>query len=189
MIKQVEAVLVKHDAYGGLFWEIGEHAPVAGIHAAVKLFKEVKADVIVSVGGGSPIDASKAILYYVQQERGGPTPRQIAIPTTLSAAEYTVRFLSLVRDVVPNELCFFIDWCWFHERKRCQSRCELAGARPCRHHSRCATDTCNAGTSLVNTMFYLLQVTSNFLARLSTGIKALDHAVGSYFVFQGLGPN
>lgn len=45
---------------------------------------------IVSVGGGSPVDASKAILYFHQQETGGPTLRQIAIPTTLSAAEYSV---------------------------------------------------------------------------------------------------
>lgn len=31
------------------------------------------------------------MLYNLQQETGGPTLKQIAIPTTLSAAEYTVR--------------------------------------------------------------------------------------------------
>ena len=56
----------------------------------MKAFKDAGADVIVSVGGGSPIDASKAILYNLQQETGGPYLKQIAIPTTLSAAEYTV---------------------------------------------------------------------------------------------------
>lgn len=91
VVKQVEAVLRKHDSYAGVFYEIGQHAPVAGIRKGVQAFKDTGADVIVAVGGGSPIDASKAILYYVQQERGGLTPRQIAIPTTLSAAEYTVR--------------------------------------------------------------------------------------------------
>lgn len=45
---------------------------------------------IVSVGGGSPIDASKAILYHLYQENGGRLLKQIAIPTTLSAAEFTV---------------------------------------------------------------------------------------------------
>ena len=37
-----------------------------------------------------PVDASKAILYFHQQETGGAFLSQIAIPTTLSAAEYTV---------------------------------------------------------------------------------------------------
>ena len=66
------------------------HAPVAGIHNGLRVFKESGADVIVSVGGGSPVDASKAILYFHQQETGDAYLSQIAIPTTLSAAEYTV---------------------------------------------------------------------------------------------------
>ena len=89
-MKTVENVLKERGAYAATFYEIGEHAPVAGIRNGVKLFKEAGADVIVSVGGGSPIDASKAILYFLQQDMGGPYLRQIAIPTTLSAAEYTV---------------------------------------------------------------------------------------------------
>jgi alcohol dehydrogenase class IV len=60
----------------------------------VKAFKEAGADIVVSVGGGSPIDASKAILYYLQKESSGPYLKQIAVPTTLSAAEYTVRILT-----------------------------------------------------------------------------------------------
>ncbi|KAI0745044.1 alcohol dehydrogenase IV [Earliella scabrosa] len=90
VVKTVEDILKQRNAYGATFYEIGEHAPVAGIKAAAHKFKEVGADIIVSVGGGSPIDASKAILYFVQGETGGPYLRQIAIPTTLSAAEYTV---------------------------------------------------------------------------------------------------
>ena len=90
VVKTVENVLREHDAYGATFYEIGQHAPVAGIRNGVKAFKDAGADVIVSVGGGSPIDASKAILYFVQQETGGPVLPQIAIPTTISAAEYTV---------------------------------------------------------------------------------------------------
>ena len=90
MVKQVEAILRTHDAYGATFHEIGQHSPVAGIKKGVGLMKEVGADIIVAVGGGSPVDASKAMLYFLQKETGGPTLRQIAIPTTLSAAEYTV---------------------------------------------------------------------------------------------------
>ena len=90
VVKTVENVLREHDAYGATFYEIGQHAPVAGIRNGVKAFKDAGADIIVSVGGGSPIDASKAILYFVQQETGGPALPQIAVPTTISAAEYTV---------------------------------------------------------------------------------------------------
>ncbi|KAI0768744.1 iron-containing alcohol dehydrogenase [Trametes elegans] len=90
VVKQVENILKEHNAFGATFYEIGQHSPIAGIKNGLKLFKEVGADVIVSVGGGSPIDASKAILYFQQQETGGPYLRQIAIPTTLSAAEYTI---------------------------------------------------------------------------------------------------
>ena len=90
VVKQVEAVLKECNAYGATFYEIGEHAPVVGIKRGVKAFKDAGADVIVSVGGGSPIDASKAILYFLQEESGGSFLKQIAIPTTLSAAEYTV---------------------------------------------------------------------------------------------------
>ena len=90
-----------HGAYGGVFYEIGQHVPYAGIVAGIKAYKDAGADVIVSVGGGSPVDASKAILYNIQKDLGGPTPRQIAIPTTLSAAEYSVSlFLQTTTNIV-----------------------------------------------------------------------------------------
>ena len=75
----------------GTFSEIGEHAPVAGIRKGVEALGAGHADGIVAVGGGSPIDAAKAIIHYHQKENGGPYLKLIAIPTTLSAAEYTVR--------------------------------------------------------------------------------------------------
>ena len=90
-MKKVEGILREQNNYADTFYNIGEHAPVAGIRAGADIFKKSGADIIVSIGGGSPIDASKAIIYFVQQERGGEFPRQIAIPTTLSAAEYSVR--------------------------------------------------------------------------------------------------
>ena len=91
MVKKVEDILKSIDGYGATFWEIGQHSPIADIKAATKIFTDTGCDIIVSVGGGSPIDAAKALLYFLQQERGGKTLLQIAIPTTLSAAEYTVR--------------------------------------------------------------------------------------------------
>ncbi|TFK54276.1 Dehydroquinate synthase-like protein [Heliocybe sulcata] len=89
IVRRVESILKEHNAYGTTFWEIGEHAPVAGIRKGVDAFKSCGADIIVAVGGGSPIDASKVILWNLQRDTGGAYHRQIAIPTTLSAAEYT----------------------------------------------------------------------------------------------------
>ncbi|KAG0706128.1 alcohol dehydrogenase IV [Suillus ampliporus] len=97
VVARIESILKKYNAYGATFSEIGEHAPEAGIEKGISILREVDADIIVSVGGGSPIDASKAIIFRLQQEQtqetAGKVPeflRQIAIPTTLSAAEYTV---------------------------------------------------------------------------------------------------
>ncbi|KAA1476790.1 iron-containing alcohol dehydrogenase [Dentipellis sp. KUC8613] len=90
VVKKVEAILRAEDAHGATFYEIGQHSPVAGIRAGIQAFKDCGADHIVAVGGGSPVDASKAMLYFLQQETGGPYLHQIAIPTTLSAAEYTI---------------------------------------------------------------------------------------------------
>ncbi|KAF8161165.1 alcohol dehydrogenase IV [Crassisporium funariophilum] len=90
VVRKVEAILKEHDAWGGTFCEIGEHTPIAGIKNGIKKYRENGCDCIVAVGGGSPVDASKAILYNIQKESGGKTPPQIAIPTTLSAAEYSI---------------------------------------------------------------------------------------------------
>ncbi|KAI0051207.1 alcohol dehydrogenase IV [Auriscalpium vulgare] len=91
VVKTVESILRAENAFGATFYDIGEHSPIAGIRAGVQAFKDAGADIIVSVGGGSPIDASKAIIFHLKQEKPeSPTYRQIAIPTTLSAAEYTI---------------------------------------------------------------------------------------------------
>ncbi|KAF8893837.1 alcohol dehydrogenase IV [Infundibulicybe gibba] len=90
VVKRVEDILRKQDAFGATFYEIGEHTPIAGINRGIEAFNNHQCDIIVAVGGGSPIDASKAILYNLQKASGGPTLSQIAIPTTLSAAEYSI---------------------------------------------------------------------------------------------------
>ncbi|KAJ8079675.1 hypothetical protein PM082_011262 [Marasmius tenuissimus] len=90
VVKKVEGVLKSMNAYGATFYEIGEHSPIAGIRNGLKIFRDNGCDIIVAVGGGSPVDASKAILYFNHQDHGAEILSQIAIPTTLSAAEYTI---------------------------------------------------------------------------------------------------
>ncbi|KAG6820245.1 hypothetical protein H0H93_003409 [Arthromyces matolae] len=90
IIKKVEAILKDHDAYGATFYDVGQHSPIAGIRRGLEIFTQFQCDGIVAVGGGSPVDASKALLYFQQKKTDGPTLPHIAIPTTLSAAEYSI---------------------------------------------------------------------------------------------------
>ncbi|KAF7331652.1 ATP-dependent DNA helicase PIF1 [Mycena kentingensis (nom. inval.)] len=91
VVSKIEAILTAQDAFAGVFTEMGEHTPVAGINACIKILEETGADFLVSLGGGSPIDGSKAVRFRFMEKTGatGPIP-QIAIPTTLSAAEYSI---------------------------------------------------------------------------------------------------
>ncbi|KAL7414638.1 hypothetical protein BDY24DRAFT_339283 [Mrakia frigida] len=91
VIQDIQALLEKADVESVVFKGIGQHAPIQGIRDAVDLVLKEKCTVLVSVGGGSPIDAAKAIAYFVKdQTKSERFMPQIAIPTTLSAAEFTM---------------------------------------------------------------------------------------------------
>ena len=97
----------------GKFDAIAAHSPREGVIAGAALIREARADLVVAVGGGSVIDATKVMflamwrgarsideLSKLAGVRGGANPeasawawdsqalRMIAIPTTLSAAEF-----------------------------------------------------------------------------------------------------
>ena len=69
-----------------VFTDVIQHVPRGTVDALHKEIERVNADSLVSFGGGSPIDTCKVAIY-------GSLPARelvhIAIPTTLSAAEYT----------------------------------------------------------------------------------------------------
>lgn len=86
----------------GMFGAIGQHAPAASVAAAVEAARGTQPDVLVSFGGGSPIDAGKAVAFALATGLDLSDPRaasnarsyspevlvpHLAIPTTLSAAE------------------------------------------------------------------------------------------------------
>ncbi|ELU41405.1 alcohol dehydrogenase [Rhizoctonia solani AG-1 IA] len=79
------------------FTDIGQHTPVAGIRAALEILKEKNADTIVALGGGSPIDAAKAISYYRNESTSQGFLKIIAIPTTLSAADGSLTVYTPIR--------------------------------------------------------------------------------------------
>ncbi|MGO4327203.1 iron-containing alcohol dehydrogenase [Cupriavidus sp. 2TAF22] len=98
----------------GLTDDVGEHSPLSNVLRAARQARDARADVIVSVGGGSVMDMCKAMqlclsenvydrarlleLQFVLSDDGtemlttsqAPAAiRQIAIPTTLATSEWT----------------------------------------------------------------------------------------------------
>ncbi|MGW9030932.1 iron-containing alcohol dehydrogenase [Streptomyces sp. NPDC055722] len=70
----------------GTISDLAAHVPQAGVRAGAQRCRELKVDGIVSFGGGSVIDAGKAIAAELIDEGAG-APVHIALPTTLSGAE------------------------------------------------------------------------------------------------------
>ncbi len=97
----------------GLFDGCREHTPIDTVIECVEAIRDAEADLIVTVGGGTPLDTVKAALVCVAEGIGdtetlltyrvqvdaagrtrippvGPSPlRQVAVPTTLSGAEFS----------------------------------------------------------------------------------------------------
>ncbi|HEV2033550.1 MAG TPA: iron-containing alcohol dehydrogenase [Candidatus Dormibacteraeota bacterium] len=68
---------------------IGQHSPVAEIEEAANRAAEAEVDGMVSLGGGSAIDAAKIVSVMIADRRGlqDRALMHVAIPTTLSVAE------------------------------------------------------------------------------------------------------
>jgi len=88
----------------GVFQNISEHTPFSDVIDAAQAARIANADIILSVGGGSIIDAAKAAIICLRESidtvealssrigqisEGPGGPRHISIPTTLSGAEHT----------------------------------------------------------------------------------------------------
>jgi len=69
-----------------VFMGIVQHVPRGTVNDLEREIERVDADSLVSLGGGSPIDSSKVAIYGLLDRR---ELIHIAVPTTLSAAEYT----------------------------------------------------------------------------------------------------
>ena len=69
-----------------VFTGVVQHVPRSTVDALQKEIERVNADCLVSFGGGSPIDTCKVAIYGCLPAR---EIVHIAVPTTLSAAEYT----------------------------------------------------------------------------------------------------
>jgi maleylacetate reductase len=103
------------DRYAGVYAGITAHSPRPCVIEGAQLARDAKADLLVAVGGGSAIDATKVMLialwqgaagiddldlYRAGKPKDGASPpseaikppagaiRMLAVPTTLSAAEF-----------------------------------------------------------------------------------------------------
>src|SRR4028119_1699095 len=83
LVCRVETLLgVKH---AGTHVGMGEHTPGSAVELAAGEAESAGADMLVSVGGGSVIDGTKAVARQLGY------PAQVAVPTTLSGAEWAHR--------------------------------------------------------------------------------------------------
>jgi maleylacetate reductase len=78
LVWQVESLL--GDKHAGTFSGMSQHTPGSAVEKAAEEARE--ADLLVSVGGGSVIDGTKAVAVRLGY------PVQVAVPTTLSGAEW-----------------------------------------------------------------------------------------------------
>lgn len=78
LVRRVEGII--GEKHAGTFSAMGQHTPGSAVEKAAEEAGE--ADLLVSVGGGSVIDGTKAVAARFDY------PAQVAIPTTLSGAEW-----------------------------------------------------------------------------------------------------
>ncbi|CAN5892659.1 iron-containing alcohol dehydrogenase [soil metagenome] len=83
LIGRVEEVL--GEKHAGTYSSMGQHTPGSAVAEAVGQAETATAELLVSVGGGSVIDGTKAIARQLDY------PLHVAVPTTLSAAEWAHR--------------------------------------------------------------------------------------------------
>jgi maleylacetate reductase len=83
LIPRVEMLL--EGKHAGTHVGMGEHTPGSAVELAAGEAESSGADMLVSVGGGSVIDGTKAVARQLGY------PAQVAVPTTLSGAEWAHR--------------------------------------------------------------------------------------------------
>jgi len=73
----------------GVFSGIKQHAPISEIKRSISEAQSARADSLISLGGGSPIDSTKVVVKELSANFVKPTLAHLAVPTTLSAAEFS----------------------------------------------------------------------------------------------------
>ena len=131
VVQDVAATLGKRCI--GVFDSIGAHGPRDDVIDFANALRDTNADLIVTIGGGSVIDSAKVAQFCLAQNVFTPdefsthplrvtnatakvklttsTVRQIVVPTTLSAGEFTNLGGTLNRDTKTKEGVFGTNFC------------------------------------------------------------------------------
>lgn len=124
MLSQVQAAL--GEQYVGVFAGVRAHTPFEDVSAAAEAVREYGADTIVSVGGGSAIDAGKGVVlalttggdfapYAIEyaakgmarQALGRSPVRHIAVPTTAGSASDVMPTAGIRDPKLPRKMLFW----------------------------------------------------------------------------------
>ncbi|MBZ4023198.1 alcohol dehydrogenase [Rhodobacter sp. TJ_12] len=84
-----------------VFAEAIPEPPLATVSAGARLFADFRPDVVLALGGGSPIDAAKAILAVVRGMDPAHPIRLVAIPTTSGTGSEVTAF-AVISDPANN---------------------------------------------------------------------------------------
>jgi alcohol dehydrogenase class IV len=87
LVRKLETLL--EDKWVGTYSGCQQHVPSGNISEAAARAREARTDLIISFGGGSPVDAAKIVALELLGDRPQDAIPQIAITTTLSAGEFT----------------------------------------------------------------------------------------------------
>src|SRR3989442_4796418 len=92
LIREQSLLASVEDALGSLlverFGQVTAHVPIESVKAAVERGRARQVDGLITFGGGSVIDAGKAVVAELARD-GTPHIHHLALPTTLSGAEFS----------------------------------------------------------------------------------------------------
>jgi alcohol dehydrogenase class IV len=71
-----------------VFARVRPHSPIEDVEECTSIARTIEANLLVSVGGGSSIDTTKGVVRDFLDRGAGP-PFHVALPTTLSGAEFS----------------------------------------------------------------------------------------------------
>jgi alcohol dehydrogenase class IV len=124
MLARVRDALGEH--YAGVFDTVHSHTPFADVKGAYERVRATGADAIVSVGGGSAIDAGKGVVLYAatggdftpyaidwatkgmaRKAMGAAPIRHVAVPTTAGSASDVMPTAGIRDASLPKKMLFW----------------------------------------------------------------------------------
>lgn len=112
-IKPVEEIFAAKGAKVTCFTGVRPDPNTEVIGAGIQVYESVNPDVVIAVGGGSAIDAAKAILYFEHQivennKQAWKKPTFVAIPTTSGTGSECTIFSIVTTEA--GKICVIEDW-------------------------------------------------------------------------------